>query len=286
MTMSNKTMMAVFVLFATALVILTSAAERKQPLLGGHRPMDLTNEENKKKVDSLVEFALTELAARRTKELKNQALTTNENPDTVKPLAYKAVALKGDVKTQVVAGMNYNFKIRMRDANCQDGDNCPQEECEMTVWEKPWENFRQLTHVECKKKSNVVGGKRKISVKSLDAQRALAHAVMKLNSESNDLFYMKPVKISKVYKQVVNGIKYTIMFTMGRTECKKNNAEKLLTHSELTECSLATPEGASKNLGQERFCKIEVLDQPWMEKKVEGTTKASRYTVMNSECFN
>lgn len=289
--MTNKTMMVIFVVFATAALVILTNAERKPSLVGGHRPMDLSSDENKKKVDSLIDFALTELAARRTAELKTQALSSNENPETVKPLAYKAVALKGDVKTQVVAGMNYQFKISMRDANCQEEDvsNCAQEECEMTVWEKPWENFRQLTRVDCKKKSNmVVGGKRKISVKSKEALRALSHAVMKLNAESNDLFYMKPVKVSKVYKQVVNGIKYTIMFTMGRTECEKNTASKLLTHTELSECSLAD---TSKNLGQERFCKIVVLDQPWMESKTasdDGVKQAAstRYNVMNSECFN
>ena len=239
-----------------------------RPMMGGRRAFDMSNEENRKLVDSLIEFSLTKLGEQRTQEAAKAA--GGKVSADFKPLKYSAVSLIGDVESQVVAGANYYFKLKVKEAECTD--KCKYEVCEMTVWDKPWENFRELTNVVCKKKSHSLGGKRKISPDNKEARKALHFAVLKMNKESNELFYSKPVSVNQAYKQVVSGIKYTVVFDYGKTECKKNEG-KLLSHAELSEC-------ATKANEKSQVCKVIVVDKPWLKDSKEE----SRYQVMNSDC--
>ncbi len=255
------------VLLLLACVLYTATAMR----VGGKSTYDISKPENLQKVNELIEFGLSKLAEQRMKE-RLAAAGGNKKLEDMPPLKYAAVSIVGDVQSQVVAGVSYTIKLKIKEAECTE--NCQHETCEMKIWEKPWENFRELTNVDCKKKAVTTGGKRKISTSNKDARKALHFAVLRMNKESNDLFYSRPVSVNQIYKQVVNGIKYTIVFNYGQTECKKNTHEKLLSNSELNECPAAD---SSQNL----MCKVAVVDKPWLK----DSTEHSRYEVLSHECY-
>ena len=247
-----------------------SAAAQMGRMVGGIKTLDISTEETRKRIDKLVEFGLDQLAKRRMAEKLAADSTLKESSVIENPLKYVAVETT-DVRTQVVAGLNYFIKVKINEANCTD--NCDIEECELTIWDKPWENFKNLTDFKCKKQAIRFGGRRKISPSNREAIKALHYAVFKMNQASNDLFYSKPVKVDKVFKQIVNGIKYTIVFKIAPTECKKNS-ETVLSHTELNECAASDVESKSMN------CKVVVLDKPWLNESKD----AVRYNVMNQDC--
>lgn len=227
-------------------------------MLGGRKSMDLKLESNQKKVKELVDYGLSTLAEHRMKENVQKAL---------KPLKYEPVKVV-NVQSQVVAGANYFIKLRFKEANCTE--NCDEEECTLTIWEKPWENFRNLTEVVCKKKATPgFGARRKLSTSNKEALKALHFAVLKKNQESNDLFYSRPVEVSKVYKQIVNGVKYSITYKFGQTECKKN--QKMESQLQLSECPAMNEDKAVE-------CKVVVLSKPWL------TEENVKYEIMNHDC--
>ncbi len=245
-------------------------------LLGGRHDYDLTLEENQRKINDLVEYGLSKLAEQRV-----SAAAAESNSISSSKLKYENLETMR-VQTQIVAGINYFIKLRIKEANCTA--DCDTESCELRIWEKPWENFRNLTHVECKTKVEQVGGKKKISTSNKEALNALHFAVMKMNQESNDLFYSRPLKVDKVHKQVVNGIKYVVIFKYAQTECSKNDPQKkvFLNHLDLAQCQIKQQNSNYKTLK----CKVVVLDKPWLnengQKFEESST--SRYKIMNQDC--
>jgi hypothetical protein len=242
---------------------------------GGKSTYDLSSDESKQKMTELIDFGITSLAEQRTKERADSAIADGKKLEALAPLKYEAVSLVGDAQKQIVAGVSYTFKLKIKEAGC--ADNCPTEICEMQVWEKPWENFRKLTKSACKKRTVSLGGKHKISPNSKEARKALHHVVLKMNKESNDLFYSKPVSVNQAYKQVVNGIKYTLVFNYAKTECKKESS-KLLSRAELSECATASGPADSAS----SVCKVSVVDRPWLE---SSDSETSRYEVLNHECY-
>lgn len=78
-------------------------------------------------------------------------------------LARKIIKVKS-VKSQLVAGKQYTITLQLGNTNCSSSsvasgdihlDSCPFnddnhiQECSLKVWVKPWEDFRQVTDVNC-----------------------------------------------------------------------------------------------------------------------------------------
>jgi len=153
---------------------------------------------------------------------------------------------------QIVAGVNYFLTVKIKPENCQN--DCDIETCEMTIWEKPWENFTEMTEFNCKREHSLFGSNIRIDNNDKFALKALEYAVNQLNNESNDMYKYKLDSVDKIYRQVVNGMKYTFVFKMVKTECAKNTKDARL----LSEC----PVGKNPQI---KNVKVSVLDKPWIQ---------------------
>ena len=151
----------------------------------------------------------------------------------------------------------------MKEASCKK--SCDNEICNMTVYVRPWENYRELINFSCKKLAAIkpMGAMSQIDNNDVDALKALNFGIKSLNDKSNDIFLNQILRVDKVSKQVVAGWNYEFEFTMGRTNCTKNSSKSL---------SLCSVDTKSKTTD----CKISVWDQPWLDD--------SRYKVTRSSC--
>jgi hypothetical protein len=174
--------------------------------------------------------------------------------------------------------MNYFLQIRIKDTACPK--NCDNEICNIAVYVRPWENYRELTNFTCRKivankpqsvsqkktqtiSQKPLGAMMQIENDNSEALKALDFGIKSLNEKSNDLFTQKLVKVDKIFRQVVAGMNYAFEFTMGRSNCTK------VTGVNSANCFV----GQSSKLSQ---CKINVWDQPWIEE--------SRYKLTRSDC--
>lgn len=221
-------------------------------LMGGKKELDLKDPKVKEKITELATYGLEQIGLKRAEELAKE-----KGFSEVKPLNYSLLRIHS-AQSQIVAGVMYYINFRMKENDGQDV-----EVCNIKVWEKKWENFTQLTDFNCKKKHSLFGANQKISNDDEYALNALNFAVDRLNQKSNDLFHQKISKVDKVYRQIVNGVKYTVEFKLASTKCQKNQKEV-----NLKTCSVE-PEAKVQSY------KVTVLDQPWMNE--------NRYQLMTSE---
>ena len=228
--------------------IMCANCERKMMMPGGLSPMNMSDKDVALKVNSLVDYGVNLIAEKRMAENKKKfGLSTINNNKTLK---YSARVVSA--QSQIVAGALYHLVVRMTDANCKR--NCPVEECKMKIWERPWENFRNMTEFSCKavKESPLSGGWKEVSLNDAKNLKALDHLVNTVNLASNSLYHQKLVDVTKAQKQVVNGLKYEFEFSMGQTSCTKNNKEV-----NLKECSVAN---GAKTIN----CSGSVVERLWL----------------------
>lgn len=235
-----KMMMRIFLMFVA---IQTIFCESGSPIAGGRFDVDL-KEADKEELDNL-----RRLANFGVKSISEQRALENGN----KKVDLEFLRLVR-VQKQVVAGLNYFLTVRLKQPNCSS--ECNVEQCEMTIWEKPWENFTELTEFNCKKYHSLFGSDIRIEDDNKYALKALNFALEKINQQSNDYYKMKIHSVDKTYRQIVNGMKYTFICKLARTKCTKN-AKDLLN---LEECPLL--ENSSL-----KSVKISVLDRPWKQEQ-------------------
>lgn len=106
-------------------------------------------------------------------------------------------------RRQLVAGLNNFITIEMQPEECssksdeEDSFMCDlkKEVCEMTIWEKPWENFVELTNYECQTRSlsNNLGSRKRIPNDDPGARKALDFAIDKMNKLNKNPVYHTPV---------------------------------------------------------------------------------------------
>ncbi|RNA04013.1 cysteine protease inhibitor [Brachionus plicatilis] len=214
-----------------------------QPMPGGRFDVDLKTAD-KEELEDLIHVAKMGIDS-----IEEQRASENEN----KKVDLEFLRLLKAQK-QVVAGLNYFFTVRLREANCEN--DCDVEQCEMTIWQKPWENFTELTEFSCKKYHSLFGSNIRIDEDNEHAHKALDYALDQINCQSNDLYVSKVHSIDKIYRQIVNGMKYTFICKLARTKCTKNS----LSSMSLKECPLL--ENAPL-----KSVKISVLDRPWNQDK-------------------
>lgn len=218
---------------------------------GGRKPLDITDKDTLDTLTNLTSYAMDTIAERRMSENKVVDIQTK-----AKQLKYQAKVLKAE--SQIVAGVNYYLTVRMNDAECSQ--QCSIEECNLVIWVKAWENFRNLTSFNCNQVkpegSLLVGAVNDLNVSSemkLDdnSQAALDVVLARINRALDSVYYHKVNSISQAKRQVVAGNSYRFEFTMGETTCKKSE-----TITNLSECKLS---GASKPLR----CNASILDKAW-----------------------
>ena len=247
-----------------AVLVLYASVDGMQSMMPGGRMV--LNVEDKNMSDvilDLVSFGLGEIGKQRKAEAVAKALENNESLDDLPSFNYSFVEVMS-AQRQVVAGLNYFITLRMKDADCKRG--CTIEQCDLTIYVVPWQDTRTLTDFTCVKKVAKVGGIQEIDVQDEGALKALEFAITTINARSNDMFLQKPLSLDKASKQVVNGYKYILEFTMARTKCTKQGNPALV---DLSECELLDKNKVSR-------CVVEVWDQPWVA--------GPRYKLMRNEC--
>jgi hypothetical protein len=225
----------------------------KGPLVGGYKTLDVEDEKVRPILYDIATFSVDKIAEQRMAEQIAQGVQFNQ---TAKPLKYSLIRVVA-AKSQVVAGVNYQLTIRMKDADCQRA--CPVEICDLVVYDKPWEKIRNVTNVNCKKRKVILGGLNEIPSDNEAALEALEYGLKKINEQSNDLYLQKLVKVDKIYRQIVSGYKYVYEVSLGKSNCMKNTQVENLEVCPVDE----------KNV---KKTKIEIWDQPWLE--------TSRYKLM------
>ena len=222
-------------------------------LPGGRRDVNLTDisKEELANLNRLANFGINKIAEKRVKESNGKSVKLS-------------LVRLSKAQKQVVAGVNYFLTVKIKPENCQN--ECDVETCEMTIWEKPWENFTEMTEFNCKKEHSLFGSNIRIDNNDKYALKALEYAVNQLNNESNDLYKYKIESVDKIYRQVVNGMKYTFVFKMVKTDCAKNAKDAKL----LSDCAVGQ-NAQTKNV------KVSVLDKPWVQ--------GNRYELKSSVYF-
>ena len=118
---------------------------------GGFKPCNLKDPATADKLAKLTEFALAEIAKERFEQqqlisfgIGDDKLVTHSQPTTY-------VGLVSEAKSQIVAGVKYVMSVLMAEKDCGGiGNNdCKYETCELSVWEKSWEQFVQLVDYKC-----------------------------------------------------------------------------------------------------------------------------------------
>jgi hypothetical protein len=232
------------------------------PLIGGRKELDVENDEVLAVLKDLSIYSLTQIGRKRASDAAREAGIADKPMDLSK-FNYSLVEVVS-AQSQVVAGLNYFIQIRMKQASCKR--NCQIEKCDLEIYDRKWENFRNLTNFDCikLKKQQRLGALTEIPLTNELALQALDFAIARINQETNDLFQHKLVKLNKAFKQVVAGFKYVFDFSIGRTTCTKNDLGQV----NLKQCPL-------QENAKVKTCTAEIWDQPWLDR---------RYRMMNQNC--
>ena len=231
-------------------VVLTSNVSC-QFLAGGRKPVDLKDFNTTIEMINWAKIAINEITKIRRKDYGNDAIS------------YSLIRVLEATK-QIVSGINYRIKLRMKDAYCRM--NCAVEICSVTVYSQPWTNTTRLTEHDCKseklRKLYGLGRVEDISTQKGEVISAVNYAVNDANLRSNQQNYFKLIKITSAKHQLVSGSNYFIEFDIGETNCVKKSGM-----SESQNCSHLAKKPIS--------CNVDILDQPWMP---------HRYKITRSDC--
>ncbi|XP_072722714.1 kininogen-1 [Ciconia boyciana] len=193
------------------------------------------------------------------------------NRDSAEPALFKLVEIK-EAKRQVVAGWNYIIKYEIEETNCskdQFQDLTP--ECKTTSRgrvgkcdAKAYENLQaQIVDIanQCKfpAEDTVIplicaGCPTTIPKDSPELKKLLKVSMEKYNSESNYDFYYKGGEIEAATLQVATGQNYHLKFSAWKTNCSKQEFEKL------NEVCEATSDSAPL------LCTAQIYVIPWENK--------------------
>ncbi|XP_049786846.1 T-kininogen 2 isoform X1 [Schistocerca cancellata] len=173
-----------------------TSRRKREALVGGLVDADV-NEEG---VKNAVDFALTEI-------------------DKTSNSAYKQVLVQIlSAQKQVVAGTLYHLQFEVGDSNCdkrsskadsecslKDGSN--HQVCSVKVWDRPWLNKKEVTHLHCSAKSarrrrqTIPGGLADADVNEEGVKKAADFALTKIDKTSNSAYRQTLVQILSAKKQ-------------------------------------------------------------------------------------
>ncbi len=166
-------------------------------MAGGRTSLDINDREVLDELQQFSTYGVETLAERRFNEIAVSS-------DQTKPVKYDSRIVSAE--SQVVAGINYFLKVRITDASCTR--SCVEEECNLKIWIKVWENFKNLTSSECKLVSKTKLGESKQVDIDEKSQAALDVIVSRLNQQLNSPYYHKLHTVAKVQKQLVFDVQF------------------------------------------------------------------------------
>ncbi|XP_008195657.1 uncharacterized protein LOC662417 isoform X2 [Tribolium castaneum] len=178
--------------------------------------------------------------------------------------------------TQVVAGTLYKITTKISESDCSKNDNKDLDDCnilegaspktcELEVWEKLWENFRQFT-IKCegdeqsikfqtspknRAKRQAPGGESPVTKDNEYVVKYLEAALNQLDSESPHENKFKVHEFISATSQTVSGHIYRIKTKVVLSDCKKTAS------TERGQC------GTLKD-AKPKTCKFEVFEQTWV----------------------
>nr|CAD7440070.1 unnamed protein product [Timema bartmani] len=208
---------------------------QRRSLLGGKTPIDV----NDPKVKTVAAFALTKLDL------------TDSFPNS-QPHVKIVAASK-----QVVQGSLYHLTLELVEGGSSN-ENVATHVCNVSVWDRPWLNKTELTNSSCSpvqqrtKRELLVGGASPASVSDSGVQRAASTALAHLNRVSNSLYSHTLITLVNATKQVVAGLKYSLVLEVGESTCAKNEANA-------STCPLREGSGI-------QICYMVVVEQLWLNK--------------------
>ncbi|XP_049828716.1 kininogen-1-like [Schistocerca gregaria] len=239
-----------------------TSRRKRETLVGGLADADVSEEGVKNAVD----FALTEI-------------------DKTSNSAYKQALVQIlSAQRQVVAGTLYHLQFEVGDSNCdkrssgtdsecsvKDGSN--HQVCSVKVWDRPWLNKKEVTHLHCSAKSarrrrqTIPGGLADADVNEEGVKKAADFALTEIEKTSNSAYKQTLVQILSAKKQVVAGFLYHLQLEVGESSCDKGS------NKPASECSLR--EGSNNQI-----CTVKVWDRPWLKSRevtqVDCSAKSAR----------
>ncbi|XP_046658469.1 uncharacterized protein LOC124352819 isoform X2 [Homalodisca vitripennis] len=225
---------------------------QRDVLVGGQSPAD----PNDAGVKKAAKFAVSEID-RRSNSL----------------FSSKLVVVK-EAKTQVVAGTNYYLKLQLVETNCRKGTKVNSacnaapdkviQECDVVVYDRPWDKHRELTSVTCspisdnsvhrQQRAVLVGGHSAQDKDSAEVQEMAHLAVEDINTKSNSEHKLALVEVLSAHTQVVSGVNYHLVLKIAETNCKKNS-------------DAAPADCTPKEEGGYQQCDVTIWSQPWLNKR-------------------
>ncbi|XP_044264054.1 uncharacterized protein LOC123010928 [Tribolium madens] len=194
----------------------------------------------------------------------------NNNNNKVKPVEVISAT------TQVVAGTLYKITVKISESDCSKNDNKDLDECnilegaspktcELEVWDKPWENFRQFT-IKCegdeqkikfqtnpknRAKRQAPGGQIPVTKDNEYVVKYLEAALSQLDANSPHENKFKVHEFLSATSQTVSGHIYRIKTKVVLSDCKKSVS------TERSQCGTLQD-------AKPKTCKFEVFEQTWV----------------------
>jgi len=228
-----------------------------------------TNTVTRNRRDTLVGgLSVADVKGRRVREVAKYAVAQLEAQSN-SPNSQKLIEIK-EAKTQVVAGTNYYLKLQLVETNCRKGfaasSNCnspsdkPVQECDVVVYDRPWDKHREMTSAKCKpvniadhSSQAAVGGLKLLDPLDPEVLEAATLGLRFLDKGSNSMYKHALIRVIDSKVQTVAGKKYFLTVEVGESECTKHSIEE--------NCSLR-PDNSMNDR-----CNVVVWDRPWLGHK-------------------
>lgn len=175
------------------IVLLSLSYSIESSMVGGRVQVNLSDPSQLEQLTKLARFGLGAISQKRV-----------ESSVDGRHVRYSLVNITS-AERQLVAGVNNFITIEMHPQECDedvkqsvvDPVSCElkKEECQLTIWEKPWENFLELTDFDCQTRrvTGNLGARQKIPNDDSFARLALDFAIAHMNKKSNEAFYFVPL---------------------------------------------------------------------------------------------
>ncbi|KAK3607954.1 hypothetical protein CHS0354_006551 [Potamilus streckersoni] len=158
--------------------------------------------------------------------------------------------------TQVVAGVLYRMTLKFTSANKRVTI------CDVEVLEQSWLQYIGLSGTPvCRAVTQKsLGGYSNVDSTSPAVQAAAAFAVDAINNQSNSLYRQMLIEVVRAQQQVVAGINYKLLLSVGVSSTCRNDGTTGLT---LLNCPVDQ---------RKQRCDVIVWDQPWRTPRYQLTS--------------
>jgi major membrane immunogen (membrane-anchored lipoprotein) len=237
---------------------------------GGFQSMNQSDPKVKQQVQNLTNFAVKSLDAKANDQYHSQLVRVSDAQyQTVQGTKYRITFYIGQSKCQRDKDGNSKFDA----GTCSLKDDGTYQTCTVTIWEKTWENFLNITDSNCTKVSKeesssanglpgpggaVAGGYQPMDQSDPKVKQQVQNltklAVKTMDDKANDQYHNQLVRVSDTQYQIVQGTNYKITFYVGQSQCKRNKDDN--SKFEAGTCKL-------KDDGQYQKCTATIWEKQW-----------------------